>query len=260
MGSSLPQQADGLAANPQGISLSLLGAFSEASQPTAQWQWTVPYQNPLHDGDWEETVYALDGHGLVVGADVPLTQFASVISQAPAEAGSYPLLLDNATNQVIAVPPPSSTDQGLHRPAGGGQGPPRSGGQAGPGRCSPTWWMPSEARPSRRPSRETSGGWNGSYFVASVADPGWTLVDSVPAANFQPNVSALKEGINSALTSVFQGAVWIVAILLLVSFVLANLLSRFVVAPVRALTALGGAARRGPHRRGGPSAGEGRGR
>jgi two-component system NarL family sensor kinase len=235
-GVSLPQQGDGLAANPQGVPLSLLVGLYEESQPSAQWLWTAPYQNPLHDDDWEETVYALDGHGLVVGADVPLAQFASVISQAPAEAGSFPLLLDNATNQVIAVPTAAPPAKDFTGPLVAGKVLPAPAGKQGQTLLADL--VDAERGATFAPPIEGDvRGVERLYFVAEVGDPGWTLVDSVPAANFEPNVSALQEGINSALTSVFQGALWIVAILLLVSFLLATLLSRFVVAPVRALTA-----------------------
>lgn len=241
-GVSPPQQGNGLAGNPQGLPLSLLNRLSESpeSQSTPAWTWTVPYQNPLHDGDWEVTVYALDGHGLVVGADVPLAQFAPVLSLAPAQAGSYPLLLDNDTDQVIAVCSAASSCSTATRdftaPLVAGKALPAPAGKQGRTVLADL----EDAEGSTTVVPPIQGDVRGVarlYFVSDVTDPGWTLVDSVPAANFQPNVSALKEGINSALTGVFEGAIWIVVILLLVSFILATLLSRLVVAPVRALTA-----------------------
>jgi len=74
-GINVPQAA-GLAANPQGIPLSLLTAFSDSSSvpqtpaPSIQASWTLPYQNQLRN-EWEVTVYALDGEHLIVGADMP---------------------------------------------------------------------------------------------------------------------------------------------------------------------------------------------
>jgi two-component system NarL family sensor kinase len=240
-GVSPPQQGDGLAVNPQGIPLSLLRlSGSPDSQPTASWVWTVPYQNPLHGGDWEVTVYALDGHGLVVGADVPLAQFAKVIPQAPAQAGSYPLLLDNDTDQVIAPDSlPAADARDFTGPLVAGKTLPTPAGKQGRTVLAAVEAAEAADGGSTVPSPIEGDirGVNRLFFVAGVTDPGWTLVDSVPAVNFEPNVSALQEGINSALTSVFEGAIWIVVILLLVSFLLATLLSRFVVAPVRALTA-----------------------
>ncbi|MGD1033003.1 MAG: histidine kinase [Candidatus Dormibacteria bacterium] len=233
-GVSLPQEGGaGLAQNPQGIPLSLLDRLYE-TPPTSTPTWTTPYQNPLHGGDWEETVYSLDQHGLVVGADVPLAQFAGVISQAPAQAGSYPLLLDNDTNQVIAAPPATAAKD-FTGPLVAGKALPAPEGKQGRSVLADLEYAEGGAT-FGAPIEGVVRGVERLYFVAGVGDPRWTLVDSVPAANFQPSSSALKEGINSALTSVFQGALWIVAILLLVSFLLATLLSRFVVAPVRALT------------------------
>jgi signal transduction histidine kinase len=235
--SSLPEGAATLASNPQGITLTNLDLLPNLPAPqtpagSPAVQWTDPYTNSLH-GDLEVTVYALAGHGLVVGADVPLAQFSSAISQAPAELNSYPLLLDNDTNQVIAT---GSTGKDFtSAPRVGAQLPAPAG---------------KDGEEVLAGLRETEGGVTSPnliegtidgvdrlFFVSPVGDPGWTLVDSVPKTNFEPNVSALKEGIDSALTGVFQGALWIVAILLLVSFLLATLLSRYVVAPVRALTA-----------------------
>ncbi|MGP8162057.1 MAG: histidine kinase [Candidatus Dormibacteria bacterium] len=235
--SSLPEGEATLANNPQGItltSLDLLPNFPAPQTPAGSpaVQWTDPYTNSLH-GDLEVTVYALADHGLVVGADVPLAQFSSAISQAPAELNSYPLLLDNDTNQVIAT---GSTDKDFTSA-------PRVGAQL----PAPVGKDGEEVLAGLREAESgvtspnliegTIEGVDRLFFVSPVGDPGWTLVDSVPKTNFEPNVSALKEGINSALTGVFQGALWIVAILLLVSFLLATLLSRYVVAPVRALTA-----------------------
>ena len=231
-GVSLPQQGTGLGANPQGIPLRLLDLLPQSQTPAA---WTVPYQSPLHGGNWEVTVYALDGHGLVVGADVPLGQFGGVISQAPAQAGSYPLLLDNGSDQVIAAGT-SVVARDFTRPLVTGKALPAPAGKQGKTVLADL----EDAEGSATSASPIEGDVRGAdrlYFVAALTDPGWTLVDSVPAANFQPSVSALQEGINHALTGIFLGAIWIVAILLLVSFLLATLLSRFVVAPVRALTA-----------------------
>ena len=231
-GVSLPQQGTGLGANPQGIPLRLLDLLPQSQTPAA---WTVPYQSPLHGGNWEVTVYALDGHGLVVGADVPLAQFGGVISQAPAQAGSYPLLLDNGSDQVIAAGT-SVVARDFTRPLVTGKALPAPAGKQGKTVLADLEDAEGSAT-SASPIEADVRGADRLYFVAALTDPGWTLVDSVPAANFQPSVSALQEGINHALTGIFLGAIWIVAILLLVSFLLATLLSRFVVAPVRALTA-----------------------
>ena len=180
-GVSPPPQGDSLAANPQGIPLSLLRlSTAPASQPTASWSWTIPYQNPLHGGDWEVTVYALDGHGLVVGADVPLAQFAKVIPQAPAQAGSYPLLLDNDTDQVIAVNGlPAADAKDFTAPLIEGKAlPPPAGNQ---GRTVLANLEQAEAAvgdgAAVAPIEGSVRGVKRLYFVAAVTDPGWTLVE-----------------------------------------------------------------------------------
>ena len=83
----------------------------------------------------------------------------------------------------------------------------------------------------------TVGGVNRLFFVAPITVPGWILVDSAPQSDFQPDVKALNDAISGRLNAIVQGAIWIVIVLLLVAFALATVLSRFVVAPVRALTA-----------------------
>jgi len=238
---TVPQQATGLDANPQGIVLNRLDLLYNSPAPqtpaasTPAWEWTDPYQNPLHSKDWEVTVYSLDGHGLVVGADVPLAQFANVIAQAPTEPNSYPLLLDSQANQVIAAVPSSTGKDFTTAPTVGAELPALTGKDGRQVLAA----LESAESGATSPSliEGTVDGLDRLFFVAVVSDPGWILVDSAPNKIFQPDVSALRQGINSALTTTFQGAVWIVVLLLLVSFGLATVLSRFVVAPVRALTA-----------------------
>ena len=235
-GINVPQAA-GLAANPQGIPLSLLTAFSDSSSvpqtpaPSIQASWTLPYQNQLRN-EWEVTVYALDGEHLIVGADMPLAQFAPLIGEAPAPTGSYPLLL-SSSNQVIAASATGKDFTGSLRV--GGQLP-QPAGKEGPGLLA-ALKAAENGETVNAPIDATVGGVDRLFFVAPVTYPGWVLVDSAPKSYFEPNKNALQEGISQKLNSIVQGAVWIVVLLLLVAFVLATVLSRFVVAPVRALTA-----------------------
>jgi signal transduction histidine kinase len=240
-GVNVPQQATGLETNPQGIvlhQLSLLYISPAPQTPAAStpaWDWTDPYQNPLHGNDWEVTVYTLDGNGLVVGADVPLAQFASAIAQAPTAPNSYPLLIDSGTAEVVAEVPSSTGKDFTTAPAVGAKLPALTGKD---GRQVLADLRVAEGGATSPSLIEgTVDGVDRLFFVAVVSDPRWILVDSVPKANFEPNVPGLKAGISSAFTKTFNAAIWIVVLLLLVSFVLATVLSRFVVAPVRALTA-----------------------
>jgi signal transduction histidine kinase len=185
------------------------------------------------------TVYAQVGEGLVVGADVPLAQFASQISDAPSETGSYPLLLGHSSsswNQVIAGSDTGKDFTGS-LPVGGQL--PRPVGKDGSNLLA-ALKAAENGDAGIPPIDETVGGVERLFFVAPVptlSSDGWILVDSAPKANFEPNKNALSLAISQKLNSIVQGAIWIVVLLLLVSFVLATVLSRFVVAPVRALTA-----------------------
>jgi len=223
---------EGLAANPQGIHTALLTALDSSTTLQTSANWTVPYQNPLHGNDWEVTLYTQDGD-LVVGADVPLAQYAPLILQAPPETGSYPLLLCDQTDQVIAA---GSTGKDFSSALKVGEVLPALSGKDG--RAVLDQLQEAESGTTfPSPIGGTVGGVKRYFFVAPITAPGWILVDSAPQANFQPPVKALQDAISRQLNGIVQGAVWIVVVLLLVSFVLATLLSRFVVAPVRALTA-----------------------
>jgi signal transduction histidine kinase len=238
---SVPQ-TEGLAGNPQGVGLSLLTGFSDSSSvpqtpapspaPSIQASWTLPYQNQLRN-EWEVTVYALDGGHLLVGADVPLAQFTPLISEAPAPTGSYQLLLSSG-NQVIAASA-SGTGKDFTKSLQVGSQLPRPAGKEGPGLLA-ALKAAENGETVLDPLDSTVGRVDRLFFVAPVTYPGWILVDSAPKSYFEPNQNALEQGISQKLNSIVQGAAWIVVLLLLVSFVLATVLSRFVVAPVRALT------------------------
>lgn len=258
--SSLPEGEATLANNPQGItltSLDLLPNFPAPQTPAGSpaVQWTDPYTNSLH-GDLEVTVYALADHGLVVGADVPLAQFSSAISQAPAELNSYPLLLDNDTNQVIAT---GSTDKdftlaprvGAQLPRAGGQG--RRGGARRPARGR-------ERRDLAEPHRGDDRGRGPALLRQSCRRPG------VDPRRFRPQDQLRAQRLGA------QGGHQLGADRRLPGRSLDRrdpaagvLPPRHPALPLRrrpgqGADGVGRAARRGPHRRGGTLAGQGRGR
>jgi signal transduction histidine kinase len=233
----LPAQGE-LAGNPQGAKrslLTLLGTSTSSSPVTGATGplWTVPYQNQLHGDGWEVTISQLSTDGLLVGADVPLAQFESLISQAPVQSGSYPLLLGD-DNQVIAA---GSTDGDFATAPQVGASLPTPVGKAAGGLLGALGQAEASAG-VQSAITATVKGTDRLFFVADVTDPSppWILVVSVPEKNFEPNGTALKQGINSALAKIFRDSLPIVAVLLFISFILATLLSRYVVAPVRALT------------------------
>jgi signal transduction histidine kinase len=233
---TLPAQGQGVALNPQGAPLDLLTLVPPSSPslqtptPGQARDWTQPYQNPLHGGDWEVTVYAVTSDGLVIGADVPLAQFESMIADAPSATSSYPLLLDGS-NRVIAA---GDTKKDFTAPLTVGSKLPVAAGKQGPALIR-ALSDAEEGTAGQPPITATIGGTDRLFFTATVSDPQWTLVDSVPKANFEPNSSAIQGGVNKAITNIFRDAIPIVAALLVIAFLLATALSRFIVAPVRAL-------------------------
>ena len=187
---SVPQ-VQGLAANPQGIPTSRLTGLDNCTTtpqtpaPSIQANWTAPYQNPLHDNDWEVTVYAPDGECLMVGADLPLAQFASLISQAPLAAGSYPLLLyDDTSNDTSLVIAAGSTGKDFNSALlVGGPLPALSGKD---GKTVLDELQQAESGPTS-PGRigGTIDGVDRLFFVAPVTYPGWTLVELGPQGLFR---------------------------------------------------------------------------
>jgi len=235
-----------LDANPQGMPVDLITSVSTtASSP---WQWTAPYQNALH-GDWEVTVYAPAGSlGYLVGADVPLAQFGSLISEAPTDPGSYPLLLESTATEAVGAGGAGALPEVIAAGATGkdftkapqvGVPLPAPNGKGGPAALAALGLAAQTDASGPAPIATTVDGVSRLLFSAPVGEDGlgWVLVDSVPAKDFHPNYQAtLQTAINTTLTGIFQSAIPIVAILVLVCFLLATGLSRLIVAPVRALT------------------------
>ncbi len=221
-----------LAANPQGAPLDLLPTTEAAGSP----YWTTPYENPLYGNTWETTVYVTAGDGMVVGADVPLPQFSLLIGSAPPQPNSYPLLLTGAQKPGLVIAAGSAGKDFTSTPRLGSPLPEI----AGSGGQSLLTALQEAAQPggSAPPVAATVRGTSKLFFVAGVSDPGWVLVEASPKSDFEPSgeILALQKGINTALSDIFRGAIPIVLILIVVCFLLATVLSRFMVAPVRALT------------------------
>ncbi|MGA8015861.1 MAG: histidine kinase [Candidatus Dormiibacterota bacterium] len=229
-----------LAANPQGAPPDLLPNVEAAGAPysgggTADW--TTPYENPLYGSSWETTVYVTAGDGMVVGADVPLPQFSLLIGSAPPQPNSYPLLLTGAPQKPGLVIAAGAVGRDFTSTPRLGSPLPEIAGSGGQSLLTA---LEEAAQPggSAPPVAATVRGTSKLFFVAGVIDPGWVLVDASPKSDFEPSgeILALQKGINTALSDIFRGAIPIVLILIVVCFLLATVLSRFVVAPVRALT------------------------
>ncbi len=248
--STAPTNVDvpGLATNPQGAPPGVLPAAGsgggcaqpgEPSQPAApSTHWTEPYLSRLLGG-WEVSVASTFDDSLVVGADVPLAQFASMVASTPTVAHSYPLLLATAGGRVTVVAAPAKTGRDFRAPLELGAPLPLPTGSDGGALLAGLSAVLSLAASAATPLEAVVGSPHGVdkvFFTTIVADPGWALVEAAPKQDFEPNVSALSQGINKALSSIFQEAVVIAGLLLLLCFVLATVLSRLVVAPVRALT------------------------
>lgn len=247
--STAPSNLDvvGLATNPQGAPQGVLptstagGACGQPDQATSPANpspsWTEPYLSRLRGG-WEVSVAATFNDGLVVGADVPLAQFGSMVASTPLDASSYPMLLATSGGRVTVVAAPPKTGRDFAAPLKLGAPLPRPAGREGATLLSSLGAVLSLSAPASTPIEASVGspGVSKVFFTALVADPAWALVEVAPKKDFEPNVTALSEGINQALSSTFQEAVIIAGFLVLLCFLLATLLSRLVVAPVRALT------------------------
>jgi signal transduction histidine kinase len=232
-----PLPGSGLADNPQGAPAGLLPGSAQP-QSSGNVLWTAPYRNPLHGGDLEVTVTVSAGSGLSVGADVPLAQFAALIGSASLEPNSYPLLLAPGPQAgevvVIAAGSVGKDFRGALTP---GALLPLPAGSAGPSLYGEL--AAAVDGGASQPIEALVGGVDKLFFVAGVSadGAGWALVEAAPKADFEPDTTALRTGINSALTRIFSDAIPIVVALVIVCFLLATVLSRLVVAPVRALTA-----------------------
>lgn len=236
-------RGQGLSINPQGAPDGMLPASSQPSssspapQPAQSLQaaWLAPYYNELH-GSWETSVYVSLGDGLVVGADVPLAQFGTAISSPLIYRGSYPLLLSvEGDGMAVDVATPADVPSTMARDFPSGLRPGRSvpapRGRGGTAALNAITNGEANTAPVER-----MGGGDELFFTTPVTPPGWSLVEVAPKADFEPNLSALTSGIDSSLTDIFRAAIPIVAILVVVCFLLATMLSRLMVAPVKALT------------------------
>ena len=230
--------------SPMGVPQDLLLPFGESSSPAApsppadvgSFFWTAPYYNVLH-GETEVTVWEDAGSGMLIGADIPLEQFSGVISNAlaPSEANSYPLLLSSATEGATVIGfGNSGADFDPAHLAVGARLPSLHGGHDLLTGVSEQ----EDAQGGPQPIPYTVGGVDKLFFTTAVTpmDPPWVLVDAVPMKNLEPDVTGLTNGIQSALGSLFRGAIPIACVLVLACFLLATLLARRIVAPVRALT------------------------
>jgi two-component system NarL family sensor kinase len=236
----------GLSSNPQGAPLADLPASpgttsgAQGPQPAQSFDatWLPPYFNELQ-GSWETSVYVRLANGLMVGADVPLAQFGAAITSpliATGYPGSYPLLLSvsgDGTALDVATPSPAPATLAKDFPSGlrAGSAVPPPSGRGGAAVLNAIKDGEGSTAPIERAGHDVE-----LFFTTPVDPPGWILLEAAPKADFEPNLTALTNGINTSLTDIFREAIPVLAILVIVCFLLATMLSRLVVAPVKALT------------------------
>jgi two-component system NarL family sensor kinase len=235
-----------LALNPQGApagdvptAADPLGALSTGVSPAPQW--SPAYLSPFN-GDWVTSVYADAGSGLVAGADIPIGAFSAALPTTQLRS-AYPLLVGNTGLQVLATPSPAPAPLNADYPKGLtiGDQLPAPAGNGGAAVTSGLQAMEAGGL-AQTPVAKTRRG-DELFFAApleSTADPGgppWLVVVAAPTSDFEPSAAPLQIGINSALSRIFEGAIPILIVLLVVCLVLATLLSRLIVSPVKALTA-----------------------
>jgi len=193
--------------------------------------WTDPYTTRL--GDQGVTVWmpvGVDGHTLV-GADIGVAQITGSLlqPQISGEPGAYPLLL-SSNNTVLAAGDQARTDFKLKRGTGDTL-PLTPGSDFGDG------MQAVEQTGHSEKLRTTLATVDREFFTAPIYTAHWVLATSVPVKDLEPDVSGLTRGIQTGIHRILLHVIPIALILCALAFVLATLVARRLVGPVRALQA-----------------------
>ena len=211
-------------------------AWSDPAKPAPQAAsltfWTDPYLTRA--GDEGVTVWmpvGSDGRTLV-GADIAVTQITSSLLQPviTGEPGAYPLLL-SSNNKVLAAGDQALKDFRLPVHTTGAALPLVSGSDFGDG------LLAVEQTGQPQQLRATFAGVDRELFPAPIYSAHWVLATSVPVIDLEPDVSGLTRGIQSGIHRILLDVIPIALILCTLAFLLANLVARRLVGPVRGLQA-----------------------
>lgn len=232
----------------------LAAALSRMSQPDGSQGWTRPGVRTAPDGPYWTDAYPtmedgtngvtvwmpVGGDDISVGVDLSLAALAATALSPPVTtADAADTLLLSSSNMILAGSgqlqhdfnaPPDAT--GAFLPVTG----PR--GFAGTLRR-----LEQTGRPAVVPT--SIGGRDAEFITEPVYTSQWLLATAVPTADLEPDLAALTKGVESGIGRLYLEALPVLLLLLLLAFVLATVLARRLVGPVRVLTAAAGRLARG---------------
>jgi two-component system NarL family sensor kinase len=210
-------------------------AWSDPAKPGPQADnpfWTDPYLTRA--GDEGVTVWmpvGADGRTLV-GADIAVSQITSTLLQPviSGEPGAYPLLL-SSNNKVLAAGDQAQGDFHLPAHTTGATLPLKTGTAFGDNLLA----VEQTGHPEKL--RASLAGVDRELFPAPIYTAQWVLATSVPVTDLEPDVTGLTRGIQSGIHRILLDVIPIALVLCALAFVLATLVARRLVGPVRALQA-----------------------
>jgi signal transduction histidine kinase/HAMP domain-containing protein len=208
---------------------------SGASTATPSAYWTDAYPL-LKDGTSGITAWMplADGDTLV-GVDISLAELTDDILSTPVtDAAAADTLVLSSSNMVLAGTGDLQHDFDL---------PPQVSGAFLP--APPSAGFASGLRTVEMNGRFTVlqaqiGGSAREFIAGPLYTSHWLLATAVPISDFEPDLAALSRGVDSGIHGLYIGALPVLALLLLLAFVLATVLARRLVLPVRALTTAAG--------------------
>jgi two-component system NarL family sensor kinase len=171
----------------------------------------------------------IDG-SVMVGADITIAQITGTLLQPviSGEPGAYPILL-SSNNKVLAAGDQAQTDFALPKHMTGAPLPLQSGSAFGGGLLA----VEQSGHPENL--RGTFAGADREVFTAPIFAAHWVLATSVPMKVLEPDVTGLTRGIQNGIHSILLHVIPIAVVLWALAFVLATLVARRLVGPVRAL-------------------------
>jgi two-component system, NarL family, sensor kinase len=199
-------------------------------QPPAGPYWTDPYRT--RQGDEGVTVWmpvGTDG-STMVGADITVAQITGSLLQPviSGEPGAYPILL-SSTNRVLAAGDQAGADFHLPKHVTGAPLPLQAGSAFGDGLVA----VEQSGHPENL--RGSFAGVDREVFTAPIYTAHWVLATSVPMSVLEPDVSGLTRGIQNGIHSILLLVIPIALVLCGLAFLLATLVARRLVGPVKAL-------------------------
>jgi signal transduction histidine kinase len=194
--------------------------------------WTDPYRT--RQGDEGVTVWmpvGTDGATLV-GADITIADITGTLLQPSISGvtGAYPILL-SSNNRVLAAGDQAKADFRLPAHVSGSPLPLNIGSAFGDG------LLAVEQSGHADKLRSTFGGVERELFTAPIYSAHWVLATSVPVKDLEPDVSGLTRGIQTGIHRILLHVIPIAIGLCALAFLLATLVARRLVGPVRALQA-----------------------